>query len=304
MSWTELAILSLVIGCLAYMLYTRKLSPVNAVKIFAGALASIAFLTILKRRTNPEDNSNTVVDGRDVEIGEKDDKGWIQPHNPVGDVKANGIPEGVDGKTIETKVELKPEIEAEKHEDHNSGNESTRDFIDRIKASAKVWFPLFILISLTANAENITLKKTDFDEMIRRLEILADIEEAKPVLTLSPITVLYDSEGRVYSRPDFRGSMEISTLKYNLNGTMDINAVHRRSRKRYGELFSLSVFHSHEFGWGIGAGIELNSLRPIVFAHETSFGLGLRIPVFGNAGILLGGNYPSKKPIYGVMFKL
>lgn len=243
---------------------------------------------------------------RKTPAGKVDEKGWKQEPQTVGDPGKGELPEGVKPGEIATRIEAEIKIEGQPAHD-----KETKAFVDFLKNK----YLLFLLICFSCAADTIPVERADFMQMILKLERLATIEEAKPIFQLNNIELLYDSDGRIYSKPELSGTLNIHDLSYKLGVNLKVNTIHRR-KKQQGRLFSLSFLYcdetwnmvttcrEHKPLWGLAGTIELWTIRPLVYGTLESYGIGLRLPVYGNFGMLFGADYPGWTPRIGALFRL
>jgi len=274
----------------------KQMFGITGIFIIANAIYSI-----LQRGTKPDGHFNDAPEGRDIAPGEEDEKGWTQEIQKTGDPSKGDLPVGVKKEDIETRITITPRVDVIPIKNPKEG-ESTEDFQKRMRK--KYTLIIVILLFSTCFAQGVVVEKEDLNEMLLRLDKLAKIEKAKPVITFSPIELLQDSAGRIYNKTLLTGSLEISTLKYNIKMELETNIIRKRKYNIFGEIFSVSLGEFYEAGYGIAATVELKIIRPSIYAHKESFGLGARLKFIGNSAFIIGADYPSWKPRAGLFFKL
>ena len=268
-----------------------------------GLLCGTGFYYFCKSNTKNSINSKSIE--RKTPVGKVDDAGWKQEHQEVVDkVEKKDLPQGVSSSDIssDVKVEIKVDATTVHKKDSKAFAKTMRE---------KYLLILIVLITFISHAETIPIDREDLTVMIEKIERLGEIEESKPIFQLSPIEFLYDSDGRIYTKPVLTGTMNLHDLSYKLNAELKVTAIHKRKRQQ-GKVFSVSALycnelrnnHKESITWGLAGTIELWTIRPLIFATPKSYGIGLRLPIYGNAGFLIGADYPSWTPRFGLLFKL
>ena len=250
-------------------------------------------------------------EGKPIPPGVPDERGWTQREakefvvsgNPLrdkGKIEIDGtpvpLPIGVRDSDVKAVVEVRPQVYVVEVRDGSGG--SAADLLKKL--------PIVLLLPILLQAvpswaqDQVCLPKDQYEGVKAVVAKMAKIETSKPVVSLDPVVVVEDADGRVYAN-EAAGKLSWGDLEADLRWTPAV--VLRqvvppdwglRVRVRLSALLLPSVaYDSGDFRSGLDVALALEPIywklvHAQVHAGTRSVGVGLGLDLTRNLDVYLG----------------